>query len=134
MTTASDAMLVQAGSPPELDADRLLDVRPGTGSTFDGDIRWSSLTFVYDDRRRRSYGRDDVAAALDAATDHVEDGGTVRLGNRSRLRFDWSETTIRTVERRLATAARESGGALVTWTDEPPEPDDESLYDVVVRR
>ncbi|PSP80282.1 hypothetical protein BRC81_03605 [Halobacteriales archaeon QS_1_68_20] len=134
MTTDVDAVLVQRGSPPDLDAERLLDVRPGGGSTFDGDRRWASLSFVYDGVYARSYGRDDVVAALEAATGHVDDGGTVRLGNRSRLRFDWSETTIRTVERGLASAARESGGRLVTWTDEPPEPDDESLYDAVVRR
>lgn len=130
----SGAVLVQAGSPPDVVVDRLLDVRPGPGTTHDGDCRRIGLAFVHDGRYGRSYGRDEFAAAVGTAAAHVEDGGTVRLGNRARLGFDWSKTAIWRLERRLATAAGESVGAVLTWTDDAPGRGDERLYDLVVRR
>lgn len=128
------AVLVQVDSTPDPRDDRALDVRPGAFATFDGERYHSSLAFVYDDRRRRSYARDELPAALTAATEHVRDGGTVRLGNRAAIREVWPTGTIRRVERDLATTARSADGSLVTWTDETPGPDDEAVYDVVVRR
>lgn len=125
--------LVGADSRPEARAERRLDVRPGAPTPFDGNRFWSSFRFVYDGEGRQIYGHD-VGDALDDAIAHVRSGGTLRMGTRSRLRHDWSRDTIRAFERKLAAAAVETDGALLTWTVDDPEPDDEMLYEVVVRR
>lgn len=136
MTGWADATtaIIQADRKPDCDDERLLDVRPGAGTAFDGDRFWTTLQFVYGDRDSTLYGRDDVGEALDDAIAHVRGGGTVRLCKRARLRHDWSRLTIRAFEEKLAAAAAETDGRLLTWTVDEPEPDDEELYDVVVRQ
>lgn len=126
--------LVQAETHPEAGDEQLLDVRPGAATAFDGDRFWSTFQFVYGEQDSQLFGREEVGEALDAAIAHVRDGGTVRMGNRARLRHDWSMTTIRSFEEKLAAAAAETDGSLLTWTVDDPEPDDDELYEVVVRR
>lgn len=132
--TEAASALVQAETRPDPGAEQVLDVCPGASTAFDGNRFWSTFQLVYDGEDHQLYGNDDVGEALDAAIEHVRSGGTLRMGNRSRLRHDWSPNTIRAFERKLAAAAAETDGALLTWTVDDPEPDDEELYDVVVRR
>ena len=128
------AAIVRTDTQPDLGTERILDVRPGPFTVFDGDRLWSTILFFFDCKWRRTFPRDEIHIALETAIDYISAGGTIRFGDRTRFLHNWSELTIRSIEEKLVAATSEADGALLTWTSDVLEPEDETLYDIAISR
>lgn len=138
MTTSfpvdAGAVLVRATTAPPPPVERYVDVRPGTGTVFDGDRPRRTLAVGVVDGGRRTYESHEHRNAVADAAERLADGDVdvVRFGNRARLDATWPTAVVRGAERRLAADARRLDGLLVAWTDAAPEPVDRELYDAVL--
>lgn len=125
-------ILLHTSTPPEINVDQRVDVRPGAVATFDGDRVRLTLVVTAGDRRARIGWRDvgglerAISARLDRAVPAV-----VRFGDRAACRTALGAAGVGALERRLAAAARAGGAALVTWTSETAHDRDGRTYDVV---